>query len=71
MDSMALAGDWVQAWTEMVRLGPDLHGHDRWDEALEVGHLAMTRIRTNVERLVQLLQEHGYVFEAPAVRLRG
>jgi hypothetical protein len=49
----------------MVGLGPEVREARHWDEAVEVGHLTMAAVRRNVERLVDLLTQHGYVFLAP------
>ncbi|PZS11297.1 MAG: hypothetical protein DLM55_01900, partial [Acidimicrobiales bacterium] len=59
------AGDRVQVWTEMTRLGADLRETQGWVDAVEVGRETMRRARVNVERLVDFLQVNGYQFAAP------
>lgn len=59
------AGDRVQVWAEMTSVGADLRGTPDWADAVAVARETMTRARTNVERLVQLLPAAGYRFRQP------
>jgi hypothetical protein len=56
------AGDHVQVWTEMTSLGPDVRRDHSWADAAEVTRETMSRVRTNVERLLELLPPKGYEF---------
>jgi len=59
------AGDRVQVWAEMTSLGADLRDAPDWADAVAVARETMTRARTNVERLIELLPAGGYRFRQP------
>lgn len=56
------AGDRVQVWAEMTNIGADLRGTPDWADAVAVARETMTRARTNVELLIELLPAGGYRF---------
>ncbi|AHH95587.1 hypothetical protein GCM10010174_78510 [Kutzneria viridogrisea] len=60
-----LDGHQVRVWTELTSMGTDLRGTDGWSEAVEVARATMRRVRTNVERLAELLPATGYRFTEP------
>ena len=62
------AGERVQVWAEMTAACPDLRETADWDDAVGVARETMTRARTNVERLVDLLPANGYQFRLPFER---
>lgn len=63
------AGERVPVWTEMTAAGAELRNAPDWAIAVEVARETMTRARTNVERLIDLLPENGYRFRLPRERV--
>ena len=59
------AGDRVQVWAEMTSVGADLRDTPDWTAATAVARDTMTRARTNLERLIELLPANGYRFRLP------
>ena len=63
------AGQRVQVWTQIVGMGAAVRsGADR-DEAASVALEIMRRARENVERLIDVLPQHGYEFDDPVQAL--
>jgi hypothetical protein len=46
----------------MTSIAAELRGSGDWDDAVEVARLTMGRVRTDVERLLELFPKAGYVF---------
>lgn len=61
-----LAGEHRLVWTEMQNAGPIQRGTPLEQEMLAVVHETMSRVRRNVELLVERLQAAGYEFVDPA-----
>jgi hypothetical protein len=49
------AGEHQQVWSEMLAAGADVQGELR-SEALDVVERTMTRVRSNIERIVETLR---------------
>jgi hypothetical protein len=57
-------GEHEAVWRELVAEGPNLCADpDRCDEAIEVVHELMGRVKSNVERLHEALAASGYLFD--------
>ena len=65
IDDALSAGDLPRAWSLLARLGDSARTAKYAESARAVARETMLRVRRNLERIVERLREHGYVFRHP------
>ncbi len=54
------SGEHEQVWNELIRLGDQINEKPLFDDALDVAHETMRRVRKNIEMLIPRLCAIGY-----------